>query len=250
MYCSECGTKLEDNAISCPNCKKNINNTHSETKDIIIENYEPVSPSPQKNPEDKVPLGLWIALGTVSFLLIVFIIVVLCVNIAGNADHGFAFTCEETPAQTNQESIVLKGTIKSSDADATLTLNGQIIETLISGEKEKVWSEPVSLNDGENFILLTFASADGHSETRVLHIDKQSSLLYDKGTVLNLNTTNVYIRPTPSKSDKYVVLLYYSATDLVCLGEEEYDSEGYLWIKVNTPANGPGWVRSDLVKLK
>ena len=69
--------------------------------------------------------------------------------------------------------------------------------------------------------------------------------------MVKLNKSEIYIRPTPQISDKYVLLLAANdyTSQFVCAGEEHIDSEGYLWCKVLTPANGIGWVRADLVRV-
>ena len=241
MYCGNCGNKIEGNINVCPKCNTPLYQDKSQS----FAHNEKV-----RSGKDKLPGSISVALIIALVLFVLFLATVVYVYAFGGSINGsFDLYCEEPPIQTEMQSVTLNGTIKSS-SDATLTLNGDVIETVNSNQKEKIWSKSVSLKTGENIFVVTLSDGNGRSKSRVLYIENQGNIIYPAGTVLNLTASGVYIRPTPNKSDKFVVMLWDKATDLVCLGEEATDAEGYLWFKVNTPSNGAGWVRQDLVKVK
>ena len=254
MYCGNCGTRVEDNASVCPNCNKQftINPPKAEAPQFIQQPIQAVAAYDNGRSKEKLPTSIVLALAIVSGLFTLFVVLALVVFIFGGSGlgDGLELYCESVPTQTSQDSIILSGTIKGSSRGSNLYLNGEVIETTDKKERKKNWMESVVLESGENTFVVTLSDGNGNSKTTVLNVDKQDDLTYPEGTILNLSTTGVYVRPTPNKSDKFVVMLWDMSTDLVCLGEESTDAEGYLWCKVNTPSNGAGWIRTDLVKVK
>ncbi len=261
MYCEYCGTQIQDNVANCPNCNRQVanhnngQNTPYQNNNINSYNNMPPAysrPSSGYNVPTRIPVALYVSLGIVAVIFIVVSILFFTGTTSGPGT-SFGVTYETIPEKTESESVVLSGTAISKNNSANLVLNGDFIDSISSNEGSKTWSRTVYLNPGVNNFVLTLTDNLGKSQSSLITIERTVPLTYAVGTVLvKSNKSEIYIRPTPQISDKYIILLASNdyTSQFVCVGEEHTDPEGYIWCKVSTPANGIGWVRSDLMKIK
>lgn len=168
------------------------------------------------------------------------------------SETGVTLTVDDYESETEDDSVKLTGTIRTEAGSAKLTINGTVVDAITYDEGTKEWSKKVSLEDGSNTFKIRLEDNSGEVDIETVEIEKLSSLMYPKGTVLvKSNWDAVYVRPTPKISKEYIILIPKNdySSEFVCVGEEHIDEDGYVWCKVRTPHNGIGWIRSDLMKV-
>ena len=238
MICRNCGNELMPDASFCVGCGARV---ELQQQMVPVQASKPAS----KNP---VMLPLIIACSVVGLVLVVCVTLILVSMFGGS----LSVDVNSYPSTTESNTIVLSGIVSSKNSNAALSVNGEFVGNVMANTKGQPWSKTVQLKSGTNTFLVTVTDAKGNTDTETVRVICNSNVVFAKGTVLvKYNTSGVYVRPTPQISNKYVLLIDRNdyTSQFVCLGEESRDAEGYIWCKVQTPRNGIGWVRSDLMRV-
>ncbi len=262
MICKNCGREINESVTYCPGCGIYLDqqgNAPHPTPSAdpyfggVPERYE--TPERLEIPRDKASSGFGIKVALIAVIATV-LIVMACLIFAFMPSMGgggeLSLNLDNYPSSTKATYYELTGDASSPKYNATITINGEFVANISGNASEQKWSKEVSLKRGDNTFLVTIVNSEGESITETVEILCNQSVTYEKGTILvKKNSSGVYIRPTPQISDKFVLLINQNdyKSQFVCTGEETTDSEGYLWCKVQTPANGLGWVRTDLMRV-
>lgn len=260
MYCVRCGRELEYGTTVCKYCTMDSQNTRQLNNRNGFENNINQAPlfinnnSTDYTANNDADKAITVLLGIVLAIMILVMatMAVLFVNKLSAVDGNGEYELEiDSYTKVTSDNIVrISGKADGGKNGAMLWVNGEMIKNIV---KEGTWAVDVELEAGENTIVATISDGNGKSVSRMAVVICNPTVVYPAGTVLvKSDPADVFIRPTASKGEKYVMLIDKSdyTSQFVCVGEEEKDAEGYIWCKVQTPNNGLAWVRSDLMKMK
>lgn len=270
MYCKNCGSEAADSMLFCAVCGARLEENQPEREtfsvattcaelDFVerpVEYRDEYRDEIYRKPAEERKLRASLIIVSILLVLVIGVGVVFGVMFFNNSKDGStgsgkpSVTVNSYPMQTDKATLVLSGSVKTKN-DATITINGSVIDTVSASEGTKQWSKEITLSRGSNTITIAISDNKGNSDSEQITITYNSTLLFEAGTILiKGDPAAVYVRPSPQKGEKFVLLIPQNdyTSQFVCVGEESKDSEGYIWCKVRTPANGLGWIRSDLVK--
>lgn len=257
-FCTRCGAKLETAPQGQETYPVEMPGSELEYIDRTIGDRAGYSDEYRTEIVKKPGSGSNTSLIVVTILLSLILVVGIVFGVLFFGGSGDVFkssekptlTVDSYPSQTDKSALTLSGSA-TTGSEATISINGQYVDTVSSSDGKKNWSKEVTLAKGVNNFDIVVTDNDGNSAEQQISVVYNSTLLYEAGTILvKGDPAAVYVRPTPQKGEKYVILIPREdfTSQFVCVGEESRDSEGYIWCKVQTPSSGIGWIRSDLVK--
>lgn len=129
-----------------------------------------------------------------------------------------------------------------------------VIYIIAAGDtSKKLVTTGVSQKDSSGYTwyqVITPANQVAWVRNDVVTQQKKSIYVYSGTTLVTKSyKSKIFVRSGPSKGYKVVYTIAAGDTSkkLITTGTAQYDSSGYLWYQVRTPAGQIAWVRNDIV---